>query len=206
MFNSRTGLTILAVSALLWALSFGARADVAAPALDISTVFGGSGVANVGGNLTINATAFSIFLEGTPVPPPIDIPDVPFTLTATYSGSSGPAHTFVNGSLDAGPYMTATFSSMTLFNLGNGLGQLLETPLVYTGGTLVSGLTAGSIAGSISNASSDDFSLDFTATGPQAFVAKAGPVVPVPAAVWLFGSGLLGLVAVARKKKSSNLV
>jgi hypothetical protein len=26
------------------------------------------------------------------------------------------------------------------------------------------------------------------------------PVVPVPAAVWLFGSGLLGLVGVARRK------
>ena len=28
-------------------------------------------------------------------------------------------------------------------------------------------------------------------------------VVPVPAAVWLFGSGLLGLVGVARRKKSA---
>jgi len=27
-------------------------------------------------------------------------------------------------------------------------------------------------------------------------------VVPVPAAAWLFGSGLLGLVGVARRKKS----
>lgn len=29
-----------------------------------------------------------------------------------------------------------------------------------------------------------------------------GAVVPVPAAVWLFGSGLLGLLGIARKKKS----
>lgn len=27
-------------------------------------------------------------------------------------------------------------------------------------------------------------------------------VVPIPAAVWLFGSGLIGLVGVARRKKS----
>ena len=33
-------------------------------------------------------------------------------------------------------------------------------------------------------------------------VVTADTVVPVPAAVWLFGSGLLGLVGIARRKKS----
>jgi hypothetical protein len=28
-------------------------------------------------------------------------------------------------------------------------------------------------------------------------------VIPVPAAVWLFGSGLLGLVGIARRKKKA---
>ncbi|MEN8133637.1 MAG: VPLPA-CTERM sorting domain-containing protein, partial [Pseudomonadota bacterium] len=31
-------------------------------------------------------------------------------------------------------------------------------------------------------------------------------VVPVPAAVWLFGSGFIGLVGVARRKKSVELL
>jgi len=31
------------------------------------------------------------------------------------------------------------------------------------------------------------------------------PQVPVPAAVWLFGSGLIGLVGVARRKKSKTI-
>jgi hypothetical protein len=31
---------------------------------------------------------------------------------------------------------------------------------------------------------------------------ECGPVVPVPAAAWLLGSGILGLAAVARRKKS----
>jgi hypothetical protein len=42
------------------------------------------------------------------------------------------------------------------------------------------------------------------ATGDTAWIQKKFsvtiPAVPVPAAVWLFGSGLLGLVAVARRK------
>jgi hypothetical protein len=42
--------------------------------------------------------------------------------------------------------------------------------------------------------------LEGTYTGE---IEIAPPAVPVPAAVWLFGSGLLGLVGVARRKKAS---
>ena len=31
---------------------------------------------------------------------------------------------------------------------------------------------------------------------------RFGTVVPVPAAVWLFGSGLIGLIGIARRKKA----
>ena len=31
---------------------------------------------------------------------------------------------------------------------------------------------------------------------------RVGPVVPAPAAVWLFGSGLIGLIGIARRKKA----
>ena len=51
--------------------SAGASAAVVLPALDVSTVEGGTGVASNGSTLTMNATAFSIFTGGTP----IDIPD-----------------------------------------------------------------------------------------------------------------------------------
>lgn len=44
------------------------------------------------------------------------------------------------------------------------------------------------------------------ASGEIAWIQKkfsvAVPAVPVPAAVWLFGSGLLGLVGIARRKKA----
>ena len=44
-----------------------------------------------------------------------------------------------------------------------------------------------------------DFSLDGTATAISTDVINTS-VVPVPAAVWLFGSGLIGLVGVARRR------
>jgi hypothetical protein len=52
-----------------------------------------------------------------------------------------------------------------------------------------------------------EYSFYITATTKTAFPAVVGTVgidvniVPVPAAVWLFGSGLLGLVGIARRKK-----
>jgi len=47
----------------------------------------------------------------------------------------------------------------------------------------------------------DEFAADSSAHGWTS-VVFAPAVVPVPAAVWLFGSGLIGLVGVARRKKS----
>jgi hypothetical protein len=40
-------------------------------------------------------------------------------------------------------------------------------------------------------------------TGTGEFIFSAASAVPVPAAVWLFGSGLLGLIGMARRKQSA---
>lgn len=47
------------------------------------------------------------------------------------------------------------------------------------------------------------FSANFDITSIHIDKVTTAPPVPVPAAVWLFGSGLLGLVGVARRKKLS---
>jgi len=56
----------------------------------------------------------------------------------------------------------------------------------------------------------DTYVLDYAASNPEPSFGEEsyklhleGTVVPVPAAVWLFGSGLLGLVGVARRKSKA---
>lgn len=55
------------------------------------------------------------------------------------------------------------------------------------------------ISGSYTNI---DFLDETIASSTIGTVAAVPVVVPVPAAVWLFGSGLIGLIGIARRKKS----
>ena len=51
--------------------------------------------------------------------------------------------------------------------------------------------------------SADTYAIVFSGISGFELAADLSPVVvPVPAAVWLFGSGLIGLVGVARRKKA----
>ena len=80
----------------------------------------------------------------------------------------------------------------------------------YDNGTGLASLTCSTASCS----TSATFTLSYAATVPQADPSNFGGVpytltlvgghvaVPVPAAAWLFGSGLMGLVAVARRRKA----
>ena len=173
---------IVALPAALM-LSAGANADVMRPALDIQDFAGDAGFNLTNTSLSIEATAFTIVTNGAP----IDIPDTTFTLTSA-TGSFNPVAgvgTF-SGTISVGSLLSASFSNIQVFSLGAGF-YTYAGDVTYTGGDLQGNLTSGRIEGSAVGAS---------------VAAKLGPVsaVPVPAAAWLFGTGLIGLVGIARRK------
>jgi hypothetical protein len=174
---------VLPVAMLITGIS---HAAVMLPAVDIQNLSGDAG-ADLGlFNFNIDATAFLIVTDGDP----IDIPDEIFTLsssTAVEFGTSG----YFSGTFSVGDLLLGEFTDLYVRLLPDafGGGAKFSGDVTYTGGSMMSGLTGGRIEGAIS---SDGVGM----------VAKLGEVavVPVPAAVWLFGSGLLGLVGIARRK------
>ena len=118
---------------------------------------------------------------------------------------------------DVGAFQTAFESYATIANVDAGfagaanpwLANIPSTsPIHYTasdiaGNGLIGGIGLGTSAAMIGTragffGSGIDTFLDWNlaADGTLSY----GTVIPVPAAVWLFGSGLLGLVGVARRK------
>jgi hypothetical protein len=165
------------------------NAAVVLPALDIQDMDVDTGASLTTTSFYIDATVFTIVTDGDPV----DIADEVFTLTST-SGSYDPnadegygygafAGTFTVG----GGLLSGSFSNLEVFGYGNDTTFDFEGDLVFDSGSLMGGFDSGRIEGTING---------------NAVIAKLGAVtvVPVPAAVWLFGSGLIGLVGVARRK------
>jgi len=77
-----------------------------------------------------------------------------------------------------------------LFDIANPIIEAFDNSLVIAANILVSPELAAAL-GNEAAAGAD---------AGMALVAANSTVVPVPAAVWLFGSGLLGLVGIARRK------
>jgi hypothetical protein len=125
-------------------------------------------------------------------------PALAFSLT---SDAAGAGTLSVTGS----ETLFASFTNLSVTHTFGGFADW-NADLTYTGGTLAGSLpSSGRVEGSFAGVGS--FSMgqsllgeDFSASGG---IAKIGAVVPVPAAVWLFGSGLLGLVGIARRKSSA---
>ncbi len=176
-------LKLLALSAILLIPGV-SNADIIKPALDIQDFAGDSGATLTFMTFDIDSTAFTIVTDGAP----IDIDDETFTLTSTGSILGG-LGMFSGSFTVGGGLLTGTFSDLTVLDFGLDFGTdgTFGGDVLYTGGSLQGLLMGGRIEGAFST---------------LGVVAKLGEVavVPVPAAVWLFGSGLLGLVGIARRK------
>jgi hypothetical protein len=119
--------------------------------------------------------------------------------------------TFTTGAF-AGP--AGTINGKAISNIGDVDGDMIDdyAGIFVTGGQV--GSTWGGFFGAVyyevwdfqllSNGSASGFNVDtiFGTAGGDFAQYTASAVIPVPAAVWLFGSGLLGLVGVARRKKA----
>lgn len=155
------------------------------PALEIGDLGAGDFILGDATTLTINGTGTGIITNFSPFTV-TDITDVDFVLTATRGSNNGVDYLFTNGTITAGAYINTTFNTLTMSEI---FGFADFSADLANGGRIEGGfMLTGDIASNF---------------GGDTLIAKASPVVPVPAAVWLFGSGLLGLVGVARRKKAA---
>jgi len=143
----------------------------------------------------------------------IDIASIAITvggqlIWAYDSGSNGPI--IVNPDGTGG---TTATTNLTIKPLGQGADLALFIPMTIFDGMGLLG--SDNFVLSASQVNSDNGNDEWAFQGfaadagtysyfdPTDMITSGIAVVPVPAAVWLFGSGLLGLVGMARRKKAS---
>jgi len=169
-----------------------ASANVVRPALEIQLFAGDTGAVLTdhgtdGFAFDVDATVIGIVTND--IAHPIDIPDQVFTLHATQNiGPSLGGITFSGTFNVAGGLLAGSFNNLGII-MSSTQDLSFSADLAYTSGSLMGNFQGGRIEGG-QNAAGTQLS------------AKLGPVtvVPVPAAVWLFGSGLLGLAGIARRR------
>jgi hypothetical protein len=114
------------------------------------------------------------------------------------NGSAGSGGS--NGSnADASAVFSVNWGGSSSFFATGGVGQSLEMFFMAQNGTLGS-----TNATSARYGNTDGFATwTMNSDGSLGYATAAAAVVPVPAAAWLFASGLLGLVGIARRKKTA---
>ena len=149
--------------------------------------------------------------------------DAPIVITPTDSGEAFSINAIIDGAgalvggvpgddlsvvgaVDLG--MSGSFSGVLLtgeitgfgFQDSGGTTDFYDFTFTLTGG-LLAPLYSPTLGVSLTSEQSN-FAGVFTADFDGEAKGTLGAVIPVPAAVWLFSSGLLGLVGIARRKKA----
>jgi len=106
---------------------------------------------------------------------------------------------------DGVPGTKATVDTDDAFHTYNiELDSLGAINVLYDGSPLLTGNTYSSVSayGTTERIEWGEVSGIASGTSDWAFVKHNAAVVPLPGAVWLFGSGLIGLIGVAKKRKA----
>ena len=230
---TKKGLTVLAAVAALISTNASANLLVNSgfedpllvdPEVDTGATPGWTGFSNFGGPFIVNGLGFPSALpnSGLNSLKAFGTAGV-FQTFATNPGEAWDGNVFVlnnsNDAMDGG--MTAAIniewkkadgsaSDITPF-ISNGtfncnLGDCTNAPQDVWTQIFISGVAPDDAAFAQLTLITGDFQEGSWGGAPQfddAFFDRA-PAVPVPAAVWLFGSGLLGLVGVARRRKAQG--
>ena len=130
--------------------------------------------------------------------------DLSFNLSATIddAGIASGGSLTIGGTVSSLGYNTGTLLTGTLSSFGFpvGGGDPLEFVFNVTGGD-AAGLFGSQFGVVLTESGLPATLFDSNFNNSRNGQANAASIVPIPAAVWLFGSGLLGLVGMARRKK-----
>jgi hypothetical protein len=130
-------------------------------------------------------------------------PIAPVTV-GTFSVPTGITSATINGTF--GNFLAPSSAGVDLFLDGILVGQCVKNAPCW-GSALATPWSYTFAVGELSIF--DDGQAVLTAVQTSEFVIRLGvteldfTVVPIPAAAWLFGSGLLGMIGVARRKKAA---
>jgi hypothetical protein len=192
-------------------LAFGVSTDLPGynPTAVANTLIGSTGLINTNfgtaaNSITDTSVATYILSEDTPA-----YVDLSFGTTSVFNGAGSDLSLFFVG--DGGHSV-----GVTLFNGGTSSGTQTYSPSTYTGYNVSQGSTLYAIY--YMDIDLADFS-SFLGTNPVDVIrldisgSSAVPSllgsydpnfapIPIPAAVWMFGSGLIGLLGVARRRRA----
>lgn len=106
-----------------------------------------------------------------------------------------------SGSINNGVISLASFTTVTdVFTIGGWQLDLTSLSIVDQTADLLTLEGSGFLSGNAFDITGVNWTFSASAVGTSYSMTMTA--VPVPAAVWLFGSGLLGLIGVARRKIS----